>query len=250
MAPGLGLGTAIPKIQYLSEASTVSEYSLALDGTTDYVTFTEYAYTITGADTFLSIAFWAKRTDNSDEAVVLGHSGSGAFKRLYFDSDGDALIIESDTNGQDASAPVTADTNWHHYAIIISGVDGGSASTVTMYEDGAAISVTNTNFGTSTADLTLNRIGDDNADGNQAFKGLLYQVAIYDILLGGDEIERIYNSGDPIPLEENSGKYITSLSLQNLWKFTEGTGTSVADSGGLNRTGTITNATWSSTTPS
>ena len=249
MAPQLGLGIATSKPDYL-QRDVLSTKSLLFDGTTDYVTFTEYEYEINSLNDDITISFWAKRTDNNDEAVILGNSASGSMKRLYFDSDGDRLYIESDLNGQEAYGAVTADTNWHHYVVKSQGAAGGASATVTMYEDGSSVSVTNTNFGASdSANLSLNRIGDDNAAGNQAFKGLLYQVAIYDKALSDAEVTAIYNSGDPIPLKENLGNYISSGSLLNLWKFSEGTGTSVADSGDLNRTGTITNATFSSTIP-
>jgi len=237
------------KPQYL-DAPKVSLHSLALDGTTDFVTFEDQTYEINAGGNNLTISFWAKRTDNNDEAVVLGHSGSGSFKRLYFDSAGDKLYIESDLNGQEAYAAVTADTNWHHYAITITGKTG-DAATVAAFEDGSAVVVSNTNFGASESrNITFNRIGDDNAAGNQAFKGLLYQVAIHNKLLAGAEILNLYNSGVPIPVDGNAGNYISSLNLLNLWKFNEGEGTSIADFGFLNLTGTLSgNATFSLTTP-
>ena len=86
-------------------------YSLSLDGASDFVTFTEQTYNVQGSSNAGSISFWAKRTDNSDEATILGNSSSIAYRRLYFDSDGNRLDIESDQNNQLAHAPVTADTD-------------------------------------------------------------------------------------------------------------------------------------------
>ena len=246
----IGLGIATSKPDYL-ERETVSTKSLSFDGTNDYVSFTAYSYEISGLGKDLSISFWAKRTDNNDEAVVLGNSSSGSFKRLYFDSDGDRLYIESDLNGQEAYASVTADTNWHHYVIASLGSAGGAAATVAVYEDGSSLTVTNTNFGAhTTTDITLNRIGADvNTDGTKEFKGLLYQVAIFNKTLNDGQVTAIYNSGNPIPLQENLGEYVSAGHLLNLWKFSEGSGETVADFGELERTGAITNATFSSTTP-
>lgn len=250
MAPQLGLGIATSKPDYLCPPK-VSLFSVEFDGTADFVSFTENAYLIDGSENNLSISFWAKRTDNNDEAVVLGSSESGSFKRLYFNSDGTRLYIESDTNGQEVFAPVTADTNWHHYVITSAGADGGGVATVAIYEDGAALSVTNTNFGASSGNFTVNRIGaDTNTDGTKEFKGLLYQVAIFDTTLNDAAVTTIYNAGRPIPLDGNAGNYISTLNLLNLWKFNEGSGTSVADLGDLKLTGTLNNnVSFSETTP-
>ena len=54
--------------------------SAYFDGTGDFLDFTETTFDIAGTGEELTIAFWAKRTDNNDEAVVLGNSGSGSFK--------------------------------------------------------------------------------------------------------------------------------------------------------------------------
>ena len=242
----LNLGGSISR-PFFETPLDVSKYSMSFDGTTDYINFTETSIPIGTEGDDGSITFWAKRTDNNDEAVILGNSATGSYKRLYFDDDGDRLYIESDQNGQDAYAPVTADTNWHHYVITWVGAEGGSTATVKMYEDGSLLEVTNTNFGAQHDKFfTVNRIGDDNAAGDQAFKGLLYQVSIWTKALTASMVTQTYNSGTPIPLQEASK--IGSSKITHLWRFAEGTGSTTEDSiGSLN--GTIVNATWSSTTP-
>tara|TARA_R100001163_G_C5045372_1_gene182731 strand:+ start:399 stop:1139 length:741 start_codon:yes stop_codon:yes gene_type:complete len=244
----LGLGNSLTSNLYSS--SEVS-YSMSFDGTGDFLDFTETTFDIAGTGEELTIAFWAKRTDNNDEAVVLGNSGSGSFKRMNFDSDGDALLIESDQNAQIATGTVTADTNWHHYVITVVGNGGGGAAAVVMYEDGSAVTTSAGNFGvTNDKDFTVNRIGDDNALGNQAFKGLLYQLAIWTDKLEANEVSAIYNSGSPIDIEENSGNYTSSSELVHLWDFREGSGSTAADQvGSLNAT-LNGNAAFSTTIPS
>ena len=188
----LGLGNSLTSNLY---SSSDANYSMSFDGAGDFLSFTETTFNIEDTGDELTIAFWAKRTDNNDEAVVLGNSGTGSFKRLNFDSDGDALIIEGDQNGQTATGTVTADTNWHHYAITVVGSSGGSTATVVMYEDGSAVSVSNSNFGVSdNKDFTVNRIGAYAVtSGTKEFKGLLYQVAIWT-----DKLEA--NEGHLIPV--------------------------------------------------
>lgn len=224
--------------------------SMSFDGDGDFIAFTETTFNIEDTGDFLTIAFWAKRTDNNDEAVVLGNSATGSFKRINFDSDGDALIMEGDQNGQTASGSVTADTNWHHYVITLVGKSGGHTATVVVYEDGSAVSTTVTNLGVSdNKDFTINRIGSDDGSGTGEFKGLLYQVAIWNAKLEANEVSAIYNSGSPIPLESNRGNYVSAGDLAHLWRFDEGTGSTASDSVG-SLDGTITNATFSTTTPS
>ena len=245
----LGLGNSLTSIVYSS--SDVS-YSMSFDGTGDFLSFTETTFNIEDTGDELTIAFWAKRTDNNDEAVVLGNSASASFKRLNFDSDGDALTIESDQNGQTASGTVTADTNWHHYAITAVGSSSGAAATVVMYEDGSAVSVSNTNFGVSdNKDFTVNRIGADAVtSGTKEFKGLLYQVAIWTDKLEANEVAAIYNSGSPIDIENDSGNYASSSELAHLWDFREGEGSTAADQAGSLNATLNGDAAFSTTTPS
>jgi len=221
-------------------------YSMSFDGTNDYISFTETSFAIYDNGEDLSISFWAKRTDNNDEAVVLGNSAVGSYKRMYFDSDGNRLDIESDQNGQLAHAAVTQDTNWHHYVIAADGRGASTASSVVMYEDGSALTTTHGNFGVSEGkDFTVNRIGaDTNTDGTKEFKGLLYQVAIWTgRTLNATQVAEIYNGGNPTSLLSKT------YQPSHLWRFDEGSGSTTADSVG-SLTGTITNATFSSTTPS
>mgnify|MGYP003152524028 CR=1 FL=1 len=247
----LGLGNSLVGGTVLSVEAPV--YSLSLDGADDYVTFTAQTYNVNGSGNNGTIAFWAKRTDNNDEATVLGNSAGAAYRRLYFDSDGDRLDIESDSNSQIAHAPVTADTNWHHYAITWAGTSGGSTATVVIYEDGSAITTTNSNFGVAAGKhFTVNQIGSGGTSGSNTheFKGLLYQLAIWSAALDADAVAAIYNSGTPIPLQQDKSNYDGSGELVNLWRFDEGTGSTTTDAiGGL--TGTFQgDATFSSTTPS
>jgi len=216
----LTLGTNISTPTPGTESFVASTKSLALDGAGDYATFTQTAFKISGVGNDLSIAFWAKRTDNNDAAWVLGISDSASIKRLNFGADGTTLEIEGDTNGQQASGDVTADTNWHHYVITIEGKDGGNPATITMYEDGSDISATNTNLGASSAKLTISRIGAavDPAGNTHEFKGLLYDLAIFNKILSPGHV--IALAADPtIALENNQGNYTASTALVHLWRF-------------------------------
>ena len=192
-------------------------YSLSLDGANDRVTFTETSFPIAADGNDGSISFWAKRTDN----------------------------------GQTASGPVTADTDWHHYVFTWAGDSSGTATPI-IYEDGSAVSTAIGNFGAQAGkDFTIDNIGSSGGLGNdKEYKGLLYQIAIWDETLDANAVAAVYNSGTPIALQEDKGNYDNSGDLIHLWRFDEGTGSSAADSIG-SLTGTLQeNAAFSSTTPS
>lgn len=241
----LGLGSALTGGVALG-CPGASCYSMSFDGSGDYLSFTETTFDIEDTGDELSISFWAKRDGTGSQDSVLSNT-NGYYRRIYFPDDGDELWMEGDHNGQEAKASVTADTNWHHYVITLVG-SSGSQATVAMYEDGSALTVTNTSLGgIDNKDFTIQRIGMDTATDN-AFDGLLYQVAIWDSKLEAAEVSAIYNSGTPIDVAANEGSYVSSGDLIHLWNFDEGSGSTAADSAGsLNAT--ITNATYSSLTP-
>jgi hypothetical protein len=223
-----------------------SSYSMSFDGVGDFlaVTATSFPIELDGED--LSISFWVKRdSDDGDASVILGHSSVSSYKRLHFNADGDVLDIESDQNGENAYATVTADTNWHHYVITSQGAGSGAggASTAIMYEDGAALSTSISNWGNNlNKDFTIDRIGSDGGAGSTELKGLLYQLAIFDTVLAPTTITAMYNGGTPIAIDGMSN-------LLHLWKFSEGSGSTTADSAG-SLTATLNgNAAFSSTTP-
>ena len=78
----LGLGNSVSSSAY-NQYGGVSNFSMSFDGTNDSIAFTETTFDIEDDGDLLSIAFWAKRTDNNDIATVLGNSAGGS-KRIVF----------------------------------------------------------------------------------------------------------------------------------------------------------------------
>jgi len=232
----LGLGNSLVQTGLISTA-LASEYSISLDGTGDYLSFTETVFPISTNGDNLSISFWAKRDGTGTEDTVLSNVNN-SFRRLTFEDDGAGLLIESDTNGHSTVGDVTADTNWHHYVVTVSGNDDAE-STVLLFEDGEIVGDdTNHQFGiTNGVEFTINAIGFPDATNNLGFDGLLYQIAMFDTVLSAPAVNAMYNSGTPIPLQTNKGSYTAQNSLLHLWRFSENTGTSTADDiGGLTAT--------------
>tara|TARA_R110000737_G_scaffold225070_1_gene239920 strand:+ start:426 stop:1187 length:762 start_codon:yes stop_codon:yes gene_type:complete len=252
----LGLGNSVSSLDYTQQSgAAASGFSMSFDGAGDYLSFTETTFPIGDDGDKFSISFWAKRdtTATSEDAVITNVNGYK--RRINFDTAGSKLYIEGDTNGQSTYAVVTADTNWHHYIITSNNDNGtGTASTTTAYEDGAAVAVTAINFGVaagaSDGDMTVNSLGSPSGGGATGFDGLLYQIAIYNEIIDAAAATAMYNSGTPIPLEVNNGDYDNSGDLLHLWNFSEGVGSSSADSAGSLTTTLQGDAIFSTTTPS
>ena len=241
----LGLTSGIPSSDLITDLPP-SDYSMSFDGVSDFLAISSTAFPIelTGED--LSISFWVKRdSDDGDASCILGLSSTADFSRVHFNADGDELMIESDKNSEYAKATVTADTNWHHYVITLqgAGTGAGGSSIPIIYEDGVALSTTSNNWGNSVGeDITIDRIGSDKGGGSTELKGLLYQLAIFDVVLTPATVTAMYNGGTPIGISNMGG-------LLHLWRFSENTGSTTADSAG-SLTATLNgNAAFSSTTP-
>ena len=248
----LGLGVKIfSSSTPTEEAATASAYSMSFDGSGDYLSFTETTFAIGDDGDKFSISFWAKRDTTGSSADFVMSNVNGYKRKINFNSAGNKLEIEGDENGQQAEGTVTADTNWHHYVITLNNNNGtGTAATLAIYEDGSAVSSTNTNLGVAAQDLTVNTIGSPSGGGTNGFDGLLYQIAIYNEILDADAVSAIYNSGTPIDITTDSGNYDNSGDLTNLWNFTEGSGSTAADSVGSLDATLNGDAAFSTTTPS
>ena len=244
----LGLGNSLVSEVHQTASGAASAFSMSFDGTGDYLSFTETGFPIGDTGDKFSISFWAKRDTAGVSADHVLSNVNGYKRKINFNTAGDRLEIEGDTNGQHAEGTVTADTNWHHYVLTSTNAGSGNLATVVIYEDGSSVSVLNTNFGVTIGDLTVNTIG-STPGGANGFDGLLYQIALYDEVLDANAVTAIYNSGTPIDITANSGDYDNSGDLTHLWNFTEGTGSTAADSVGSLDATLNGDAAFSSTTP-
>ena len=245
---GLGLGNNITSKVYKAAIGGASSYSMSFDGTGDYLSFTETSFPIGDSGDKFSISFWAQRDTAGVSADHVLSNINGFKRKINFNTAGDRLEIEGDQNGQEANGVVTADTNWHHYVLTLTNPGSGQAATVVIYEDGSSVTVSNTSLGAATEDLTVNAIG-STPGGSNGFDGLLYQIALYDEVLDANAVTAIYNSGTPIDITADSGDYDNSGDLTNLWNFTEGSGSTAADSVGSLDATLNGDAAFSSTTP-
>ena len=246
----LGLGSGLCSGSSLDDLfGTVSGFSLSLDGEDDRVTLSEeITLAVDGDGSDHTISFWSKRVSSETRDTVLGaHSDVGSvqsnFKTKLELTTTPELAIESEENGEEATAAITDNTGWHHYAVTWNGQDGaGNTAQPIMYEDGAAVTTVAGNFGkTANQDFIFDTIGavNNTTSGEHEFRGLLYQLAIWNTTLDDTTIRAVYNSGNPIPVEQDSGDYNNSSNLIHLYKFNEGSGAITKDSVNDNIEGTL-----------
>ena len=185
------------------------EFSLAFDGTNDFIQLPSTFDSVHDAN--FSYLFWAKR--NATDAIhnILGDTASGS-NYIRFSTTG-LLSIEANSAGDQADGTlVSNDTNWHHYAVVISGGNG----TCQMYQDGVALSMTNPDLD---ADLKYRRIGGQGSAGTtNSFNGNISEVAIYNKGLSASEVKTLYNGREPYNHKEG----VCSSNLQAWYRMGDG----------------------------
>ena len=179
------------------------EYSLEFDGSNDYISIPEQNHSV--HDSNYSYIFWVKRDSTKTIHPVLAGTEDTS-RHIRFSSDG-VLAIESNTSDNEATAELAVDDeNWHHYAVVISGGNG----TVSMYQDGAPLSVSAVNL---TDDFTFDRIGHEAS--LRKFNGKMSEVAIYNIALSESQVKATYNGREPYNHKEG----IASNNLEAWWRM-------------------------------
>lgn len=133
------------------------------------------------------ISFWLKRSITSTTHAILGRTSDAAKNLLLFA--GGAILLESDTDTNQAQGTlIDDDTDWHHYVII---VDNG---VVSMYQDGVSMTMTDASI---TDDIIFDEIGVRGASSNY-LNGALGGLLIYDKSLifttDQDFVDLLYDS--------------------------------------------------------
>ena len=240
-----GAGTrGVPEIPAGSSFSNT--YSLAFDGTDDYVETTK-----TSAYTAASLSMWVK---------VSGNFGVNERQSLSSNDDfnhgRDFIIADSPTTTNDAYIAMFAgaiiygktsasggivinDGNWHNLVWTYS-KNAGSSADINMYVDGAS-QYSNSSYSSYWSyEIKFQYFGKPVA-ANTYFGGNMDEMAYWNSALTPSNVSTIYNSGIPGDL--------TSLSPLAWYRLNEGSGTTATDSAGSNN-GIINGATYSTDVPS
>jgi len=183
-------------------------YSLAFDGTDDYV-ITPY---VIGAISTFTISCWAKGTASGSRVLVsdMGSDGTNKGSRLQiaFDEktiyvnmgDGTNFYYAIRANTYDATSTLF-DGDWHHVVVTIDTeiqkfyIDGALVHTHDTTDAGTRTGGTSAVLGTAgTYPLAIGRWGE--FDGGY-WSGGIDEVAIWESVLSAAQILAIYNGGTP-----------------------------------------------------
>ena len=248
----LGLGSSILAPTYLG-ASYIDGFSIDVDGADGHLTSATFSKEALKSG--MSCSAWFKMdAHDSNNGFIIGGWGAAAqtFRLLNLASGYIQFGVRLDNNGFRKVANTDnygGDGNWHH-AVGTFTKNGN----ITLYIDGDSIGdhasgsdrdlqVTDSNSDNSGTVETGVSIGAKGNFSTEAdfFHGHINDVGIWNEALDADAVAAIYNSGTPTDLTVDDGNYDNSDTLVSYWKFEEGTGTTVADSGTNNKALTLVN---------
>lgn len=221
-------------------AWTADSGSVNLDGSNDYITASnltvlsgQSAFTVFGRYKLNStvsqvFGFFQQRQSSSAYCGLRAFTDGSTY--LYFDSD-NANYAQAATS----TAGITAGT-WATVAVVYDGTQTGNANRLKFYVNGTQVALTF--YGTIGSSYASNNgafeVGRWNAGGTISYgNGAVSNVCVYSTALTGGNITSLHNG-------EDVGFPVLR------WKFSDLSGTTVSDSSGNSRNGTLTNGpTWS-----
>jgi hypothetical protein len=235
----LGLGASTGKASVCKTPTHTNNYSLAFDGTDDFVELNQvFNYT-----TF-SISVWLKIPDSSGTRVFFdGRDSGGDGTTLYTSGSSDKVIIS--INGQALTQTTAIRDAWQHIGVSYDG------STIKLYSNAVTVqtkSTTQTVAVTETGRLGAKAFGlGDPIPVALQFAGRMDEFAFFSSVLTGAEFVEIYEAvntdGLVLDLTKDSGDYASSSDLLDYYRF-EGPGTSATNKGSRGVAGTVSSATY------
>jgi thermitase len=180
------------------------------------------ALDITGASP-LTVAFWLKATSLSHHVQLVQTISNGVCGGwgVGYHSDG-SVFLSDYCDGHIAwpTGTVTADSQWHHFAM---SYNGTSAS---LYKDGALVSTINYVPSWTSATRTL-YIGGDSA---YPLQGAIDELGIWNRALSSAEIGQLYSGGQYATYPYNGAGFHSNGASSNLlsfWSMNEDSGTTL-----------------------
>ncbi|MBC8410229.1 MAG: prepilin-type N-terminal cleavage/methylation domain-containing protein [Rhodobacteraceae bacterium] len=178
---------------------------------------------------------WIKPTGISGWQIIFGMEDGGWDRFLIIENGGLGLSMGITSNRWQTGKSVTAGV-WQHVVAIY---DNGS---MRFYHNGIEFT-TSSAEGNHSSNGTFT-IGANQNGGYNFYTGLIDEVAVWDEALTASEITTLYNSGEGINASTNSGNYTSSTNLVGYYKMDNGQGSIITDQSGHSNNGTISGATW------
>jgi len=246
----------VPIISQPPSAVAAANYSLSFDGTDDFVDLRDGSTDPAGlplTNSPRTIAMWISPSNvGYGQVQLFSYGAAGIAKAINFTQFHSGKIKVDNYGSVVTSSAFLSLNTWSLVVLALDGSTGckmyGNADEVADGTFGADLNTEHGSYFTS--------IGAYNYNGTTRggfYRGLMDDVAVWNVELDADAVTAIYNSGVPIDLTSDSGNYDNSGDLVAYWRFNEGVGTEVAETTGTANVyaGTIINgATWSTDVPS
>ena len=183
------------------------DHSLAFDGTDDHIRIPSTTYDVDGSTH--SFVFWCKRDTTNTWDVVLGKHDSGPESFVIFSNSTNTLTIEGDSSDDSATGAIENTAGvWYHFVVTC------NSGTVQMYENGKAITMSDSTIGSN---ITLDSIGGSGT--SNCLDGSISEVAFYNSVLSASQVATIYNGREPYNHKEG----VASGNLTHWYRMGDGT---------------------------
>lgn len=204
------------------------ENVLSFDGDGDYVD-TATILSTSDATAPMSIGGWIRTGEASTGAFWGQYIQSNSNRFAGYISGGKVIYFKAGTIA--ISDTYVDDGGWHH---VVFTKAGSGSNGVSLYIDGVL-----EDTGTDSLAFSNNafRIGHWGDVASTYFDGEIADVRVYDDVLNAQEVLDLYNN---TPIDDTN--------LVGYWKLDEGAGNTATDSSDSGNNGTITGATWASST--
>lgn len=218
---------------FLNDGASISgvtnNFSGSFDGTDDYVEIGNIS-AFNSASNF-TISVWFKRASARQDMLLGGAGPISTGIGMYPWSDGN-FYVHLGTNGT-LHASLPGENQWIN--AVVTYASGGNSI---LYFNGTQAATISSATPHASAGNSF-RIGTFTAT-TQDFLGNIDEVAIWDsTVLDANNVDQIYNAGDPIDLSTNVANYTQSSNLTHWYRF--GDHASDTGSGGVSSGNTITN---------
>ena len=188
------------------------EYSLAFDGTDDYIA--TGAKPVDTADA--TYVFWAKSDATGQNFGVFGHGANnkGAFDFNHTSGEDDKpLLYLADGHFQYwDNTPAQDDGQWHHWAVV---VDIDSMADSKLYVDGVLQNQSSRAQGTA---LAYGNLEIARSNTTYEYEGSMSEFAVYNVMLSASQVKTLYNGREPYNHKEG----IASGNLKAWYRMGDG----------------------------
>ena len=219
-----------------------NNYSILFDGVNDYINMNTAAGSIdTDKGTFSAWIKFNGTSSSNDNFIKASVDSNNQIYMAYITSTGKFRFTYK-AGGTGKNVEVTTDAvttqNWIHIAMTWD----ASADELKGYVNGSQVASTLESLGTFSGTIDAVTAGKNSLADNTYFVGYIDEISAFDEVV---DIPTLYNEGSPKDVE-----FSGLAGLIGYWRFTEGTGTSVADEATASNTATLVNgAAWSIVTP-